>query len=102
MSKQTPVKTQSYDSPTVYGWAGRNEVYCNGLKYVGLNGYRSRMETDSKLNLFIDCELKLIRLTNEHDHTQHELKVEVDKCPFPWKILICLYYTNDEVRVLRL
>jgi hypothetical protein len=100
VSKATLVRTQSYTSPTACGWAGLNEVFCNGVKSVNFKGYRSDMEKNDTLQLFINCDLQTIRLTNERLDSKHQLEIDVNKCPFPWQVYLCLYYAGDKVRIL--
>jgi len=100
VSKETLVPTQSYTSPTAYGWAGLNEVFCNGVKSVGFKGYKSDMKKNDTLQLLINCDLRTIRLTNERSHSKHQLEIDVNKCPLPWQVYLCLYYSGDKVRIL--
>ncbi|CAF3027549.1 unnamed protein product [Rotaria sp. Silwood2] len=100
VSKDTAIQPSSYFAPTTYGWAGKNQVYLNGVQNIGFDGYKSDMEINDVLELFVDCDRRRIRLTNERTHSTCELDVNVTKCPFPWQLSFCLTYPRDRIRFL--
>ncbi|CAF3643165.1 unnamed protein product [Rotaria sp. Silwood1] len=100
VSKNAAIQRQSYYTLTTYGWAGRNQVYLNGVQNIGFGGYRSDMEVNDVLELFVDCDRQRICLTNERTHSSYELDVNVAKCPFPWQLNFCLTYPHDRVHFL--
>lgn len=101
ISASTPVQKQSYTSPSVYGWAGRDEVYLNGKKVTEYRNYISDFDKSDELNILIDCDLCTIEIINRRTHRIHRLQVDSSLCPLPWQLFICLYYTNDQVRLLK-
>lgn len=102
VSKTTPIQSISITTPTAYGLAGQDGICLNG-KYQNINkiGYKSDMEMNDKLELFIDCDRHLIRLTNERTHSSYELQIDIEKCPFPWQLLLGLCCSaGDRIRIL--
>jgi len=102
VSKNAPIKSISISTPTAYGLAGQDGICLNGIyQNTNKNGYKSDMEINDKLELFIDCDHQLIRLTNERTQTSHELNIDIKKCPFPWQILLGLCCSaGDRIRIL--
>ncbi|CAF1084839.1 unnamed protein product [Adineta steineri] len=47
--------------------------------------------------LLIDCDQKIIRLTNEQTRQTEVVNVNVAQCPFPWQFFITLLFANDRV-----
>lgn len=101
ISAHAPEETQSYKAPSVHGWAGSNKIYCNGIKSHHLDGYTSDIEKKDMIELLLDCDQRVIQLTNQRTNSKHELQIDVRACPLPWQPLICLYYAGDRVRILR-
>jgi hypothetical protein len=102
VSKSAPIKAISISTPTAYGLAGQDGICLNGIyQNTNTNGYKSDIEMNDKVELFIDCDHRLIRLTNERTSSSHELKIDIDKCPFPWQILLGLCCSaGDRIRIL--
>jgi hypothetical protein len=98
--KNTPLQEASYITPTNFGWNTRGYVSVNGSSLAEYKGYKSDMAQSDTLELFVDCDRRVIRLTNERTNNKHELDVNVDQCPFPWQLHVGLYYQNDQVRYL--
>jgi hypothetical protein len=51
------------------------------------------------VELFIDCDQRIISLTNEQTRDKQQLNVNLTICPFPWQFFITLLYANDRVRL---
>jgi hypothetical protein len=102
VSKTAPIKPISINTPTAYGLAGQDGICLNGIyQNTNTNGYKSDIEMNDKVELFIDCDHQLIRLTNERTSSSHELKIDLDKCPFPWQLLLGLCCSaGDRIRIL--
>jgi hypothetical protein len=100
VSKDVALEEQSYGSPSSYGWAGSNQVYLNGAQHIGFNGYTNDIAKNDIVQLLIDCDQRIIRLTNERTRNVYELRIETSKCPFPWQLNFNLYYLNDRIRIL--
>jgi hypothetical protein len=99
-NKDVPMKSNSCNTPTTYGMGGGNDVYLNGAYHRGYKGYQSDMKEVDTVVFLIDCDRHIIYLTNERSHCMHELNVNVTKCPFPWQLVIGLYYAADRIRLL--
>ncbi|CAF0901527.1 unnamed protein product [Rotaria sordida] len=84
----------SYDYNSDEAYTIRNE---NGLLYfTGLNyGY---LQNDI-VELLIDCDQKMICLTNQRTHLKQELHVNLNKCPFPWQFFVTLSYANSRISI---
>jgi hypothetical protein len=100
ISKDVPIQTTSYDSPSSYGWAGIDRVFLNGAFNPGFNDYTSDIEKNDIVELLVDCDKRLISLTNERTHSTFELNINLNNCPFPWQLNFNLYWANDRVRLL--
>jgi len=101
ISKDMDLQAASYKNQSSYGWAGSNEVYLNSVHLSGFNGYKSDIEKNDIVELFVDCDQETIRLTNERTQNVYELRIETNKCPFPWQLNFCLYYLKDRIRILQ-
>ena len=102
VSKNAPIQSISITTSTVYGLAGQDGMSLNGV-YQTTNkyGYKSDMEVNDTLELFIDCDHQRIRLTNERTHNSHELNIDITKCPFPWQLILGLCCSaGDRIRIL--
>ena len=103
ISSQASSSKLHYDSPSVAGWFGNNEVHHHGIcnKNTQMHGYDShRIETYDVLSLTFDCDEKLLELYPERTKKIHELAVDLNKAPLPWQLLVVLTYGNDSVRIL--
>jgi len=101
MSKDVALQATSYKSQSSYGWAGSNQVYLSGAHHDGFNGYKSDIVKNDIVELLVDCDQRMIRLSNERTRSVYEIRIETSKCPFPWQINFCLFYLNDRVRILQ-
>ncbi|CAF1565353.1 unnamed protein product, partial [Didymodactylos carnosus] len=55
VSKNAPMQTNSYSTPSTYGWAGQDQVYINGVQ----SSYKSDMEMNDTLELLVDCDRQM-------------------------------------------
>jgi hypothetical protein len=100
LSKGVAMEPISFKSQSSYGWAGLNRVYRDGTHHDGFNGYKSDIEKNDIVELLVDCDQRMIRLTNERTQSVYELQIDTNKCPFPWQLNFNLYYLNDRIRIL--
>ncbi|CAF2867495.1 unnamed protein product [Rotaria sp. Silwood2] len=100
VSKNSSLQATAYNTPTSFGWIANNFVCLNGKLFSDFNGYKSDIEKNDIIELFIDCNRHTIRLTNERTHYTHELTIDAALCPFPWQIQLGLYYAKDRIRLL--
>ncbi|CAF1901338.1 unnamed protein product [Rotaria magnacalcarata] len=102
VSKNVPMRAISISTPTAYGLAGQDGICLSGI-YQKTNTiqYQSDMEMNDIIELFIDCNHQIIRLKNERTHSSHELNIDINKCPFPWQLLLGLCCSaGDRIRIL--
>lgn len=97
-SKRRPDAISSGVENSVYGWWDMNSSVSNGIRQEG--GVEQIIATDDKLVLTLDCHHHLIQLYHIRNNQQTQLAVDVNKCPFPWKMIIKLTANNDCVRIL--
>ncbi|CAF0835763.1 unnamed protein product [Rotaria sordida] len=100
ISKNIPSQANLYKTPTVYGWAGHHQVWLNGIHHHQYNGYICEFDINHIIELFIDCDKKIIRLTNKTTSITHEINISPIECPFPWILYLGLYGSGDQVRLL--
>ena len=100
VSKGAPLQATAYNTSTTFGWIANDFVCINGKLYPDFNGYKSDIEKNDIVELLIDCNRRIIRLTNERTHYTHELIVDTLLCPFPWQIQLGIYYSKDRIRLL--
>ena len=101
ISKSVALQSKSHGSLSSYGWAGSTQVYLNGACHNGFNNYRSDIEKNDIMELFVDCDKRKIRLTNERTGSVSELEIGMNECPFPWQLHFNLYYQNDSLCILQ-
>lgn len=100
VSKTAPLQVTSCDTPTTFGWVTNSYACFNSTPRLGYNGYKSDINQNDIIELFLDCDQRKISLTNERTNKKHEIDVNVTQCPFPWNVHIGLHYQNDRVRYL--
>ena len=83
---------------SLYGWWDLNEAIINGK--LQTTKYRNIVVTGDELLLTIDCDTKQIQLQHQRTKRLGQLTVDLEKCPFPWKLVIRLQSAGDCVRIL--
>lgn len=82
---------------SVYGWWDMNSGVVNGFKQDGSNEHI--ISTGDKIVLTLDCDHEQIQLYHIRENRQVQLPIDLDKCPFPWKIIVKLTANGDCVRI---
>ena len=103
ISSALPQTTINYNSSTVVGWFGYNEIYRHGVwsNSTTLHGYESNeIQTDDTLDLVLDCDHRRIELIHQRINRTYRLAVDIDKAPFPWQFLVVLVHEDDSVKIL--
>ena len=59
-----------------------------------------RGRTKFHIRLLIDCDNQTVAYVNEKTKRRREIRVDVSKCPLPWKLHFYLYDIGDTVRLL--
>lgn len=98
-SGQTQSSTTTNNNNSLYGWWDLNEAVMNGKTQA--SKCRSIVTTSDELTLTIDCENKLIQLQHHRTKRLAQLLIDLDKCPFPWKIVLRLQSAGDCVRIVQ-
>ena len=84
---------------SLYGWWDLNEAIVNGKAQT--SKYRNIVTTGDEVILILDCDNKQIQLQHQRTKRLAQLLIDLDKCPFPWKIVIRLQSVGDCVRILQ-
>jgi hypothetical protein len=82
-----------------HGWWNLSEVVANG-KFRNTGIKRVTMAGD-EVTLILNCDKRQIQLQHHRTNLQVELCVDLDKCLFPWKIVVQLTAKGDCVRILQ-
>jgi hypothetical protein len=98
ISKSEPMHNYSYNSPSTYGWATRNQIYVNGQD---IGGQTIEIAQNDIIKLLIDCDQRKVELKNERLNRTMEMPVHIITCPFPWQLHLNLG-NNTRVRILPL
>lgn len=101
LSKSTPMASNSYNSPSFYGW-GQNtsQTFLNGSLQDGYAGYDGDIKEKDMIELIINCDAKNIQLFNHRSNKRYEIPIDSSKCSFPWKLSVNLINVNDRVRII--
>jgi hypothetical protein len=89
----------SQDNSSVYGWYNIESFVISG-KSQGYNE-ENLLVTGDELILIIDCNEQQILLQHQRTKRLFQIPVKLEKCPFPWKILVGLSNFNDCIRIVR-
>jgi hypothetical protein len=84
---------------SLYGWWDLNEAIVNGK--VQTSKYRNIVTTGDEVTLILDCDNKQVQLQHHRTKRLAQVSIDLDKCPFPWKIVIRLQSVGDCVRILQ-
>jgi hypothetical protein len=99
------IKTTTFDmplqtltSPNTYGWWELDQAI------ESVNGHRVHNEriirTGDEVTMTLDCDTRQIRFEHHRINMMSHLPVELEKCPFPWKVIVTLRSTGDSIRIL--
>ncbi|CAF1012461.1 unnamed protein product [Rotaria sp. Silwood1] len=103
ISSEVIQQVLNYNSSSVVGWFGYNEIYEHGIwnNNLAIHGYDSnQFQKNDIVNLTFDCDQQEIELFHERINKSYKLQVDIDKAPLPWQILIVLVHEDDCVRIL--
>ncbi|CAF1121161.1 unnamed protein product [Rotaria sordida] len=100
ISPTVKMQSNTWAIPSCYGWGGQDCTILNCAMHSGLNGYSCDFQLNDIIELLLDCDNRIIRLTNQRTQRTHMMNVDLVKCPFPWHFYLNLFYPNDRVRIL--
>ncbi|CAF0749976.1 unnamed protein product [Adineta steineri] len=101
VSKDAPIQETSYLVLTSFGWIANGWILLDGTSQPGDNKIKSDIIQDDIVELFVDCDQRILRLINERTKIQQQLDINIETCPFPWQLHVGLRYQNDRVRYLK-
>jgi hypothetical protein len=84
---------------SLYGWWDLNETIINGK--IQTSKYRNIVTTGDEITFLLDCDNKQIQLHHHRTKRLAQCLIDLDKCPFPWKLVIRLQSAGDCVRILQ-
>jgi hypothetical protein len=98
ISKSESMNINSYNLPSSYGWTTRGQFYIAGQ-------YHKEQKNDDIIQndiitLIIDCDQRKIQMKNERIGLIKELSIDINKCPFPWKLHFNLLTALTSIRIL--
>lgn len=96
-SRLIPLQNQSYSSLSSYGWSSDNYNWSAGEQF---DNNCIEMINNDIINLFIDCDNRIISMINQRTRIKHILPVVIDDCPFPWQLHVVLQEPNSRLRIL--
>jgi hypothetical protein len=61
-----------------------------------------KMETqpNDEVLLILDCSSRKISYIHERTQLRHEMEVEKEVCPLPWKLVVTLWHPKDNIEIL--
>ena len=100
ISHKATMCSNTWAIPSCYGWGGQDSTILNCAMHSGLNGYSCDFQLNDIVELLLDCDHRIIRLTNNRTKQTYVMNIDLAKCPFPWHFLLNLFYPKDRVRIL--
>jgi hypothetical protein len=103
MSSQTAFEQDVFRSSSTVGWFGNNQVYEHGRCSSNCKKYKYNtylIKINDVLRITFDCDNKQIKLFNERLNTLSTLQVDINKTPYPWRLLMVMFHKGDCVRIL--
>lgn len=83
---------------SAYGWWDLDSTIVNGK--VRDRSQTKTISEDDSVTLILDCDNQQIQLKHHRTNTVVTLPVDIDQCPFPWKIVFRLDILNDCIKIL--
>ncbi|CAF1686194.1 unnamed protein product [Rotaria magnacalcarata] len=85
--------------PSANGWSDLEQLVVNG-KSLNIGSSNQIIQSGDEVTLILDCEHREILL--EHHRTNRFVRqlIDIEECPFPWKILVALSPRNGSIRIL--
>ncbi|CAF0938977.1 unnamed protein product [Rotaria sp. Silwood1] len=89
---------QTLNSPYVYGWWEFDQA----IESVHGNRIHNDriIRTGDEVTMILDCDNRQIHFEHHRINMMIQLPIELQKCPFPWRILITLRSIGDSIRIL--
>lgn len=87
-----------FDS-SVYGWWNLDYLIVSGESQAGESS--DVVQTGDLIDLILDCDQRKIHFEHHRTNQVFHIPIQLDQCPFPWKILVRLLTTGDRLRLIR-
>lgn len=101
------IATDQYFNRTssTYAWGtskyeDQSTIIQNGDHQQVFKDKWSGAKTGDILELTIDCDKQLITMENQTEHKKDSMKVDLNKCPLPWKFIVIFFTRPERVRLL--
>ncbi|CAF1411993.1 unnamed protein product [Rotaria magnacalcarata] len=88
--------SSSFDR-SIYGWWNLDYVIINGEHEAGDDSLV--IQTGDKITLTVDCDNLQIHFEHHRTRKICHIPIELNTCPFPWRILIRLLMADDSIRI---
>jgi hypothetical protein len=97
ISKLESININSYIASSSYGWSTKDQVFIAGQYHKGQS---NDIIQNDIITLIIDCDQKKLQMKNEQTDRIMELSVNINKCPFPWKLHFNFLTASTCIRIL--
>ncbi|CAF0848653.1 unnamed protein product [Rotaria sp. Silwood1] len=85
--------------PSANGWSDLDYVVLNG-KSLSTSISNKTIQSGDEVTLILDCDNREILLEHHRTNRLVRQSIDIQECPFPWKILVALSPRNGSIRVL--
>ncbi|CAF1016683.1 unnamed protein product [Adineta steineri] len=85
-SKNANSRNSLWNTPSTYGWTGDGLVCLNGNAVRDYDKYENNLGLGDTYLLVVDCDSKILSLTNERLNKTYHLDIDPSVCPLPWQL----------------
>jgi hypothetical protein len=85
--------------PSANGWSDLDYIIVNG-KSQGASVSNRIIQSGDEVTLILDCDNREILLEHHRTNRLVRQSIDIEECPFPWKILVALSSRNGSIRIL--
>ncbi|CAF3733603.1 unnamed protein product [Rotaria socialis] len=91
----------SFNWPASENYGYHNTALANSNENERFNSIplNNNWQQNDILELRIDCDQKMIYLSNERTHQSEERHIDSNKCALPWQFFVTMFYANSRVRI---
>jgi hypothetical protein len=83
---------------TVNGWWIGDYAVVFGVVQAGSNA--TEILKGDELTLTLDCDKRQIYLNHHRTKRTSQLSIDIQKCPFPWKLVVGLSCVRNSIRII--
>lgn len=99
MTSSAFIDEESCVLPSTYGYWTDGRPVASGNSTSNYN--KTKIHPNDTVVFTIDCPSSKITYLHERTQQRREMKVDQTKCPFPWKLVLTLWYPNDRIELLQ-